>query len=471
MVFYRTFSQKHMTQIDHINCFPLQRNDTSLPHPVDGQRVIDAIVTGMRIMENTINQYFSRDNASQIGRNQKNAEKLRGLGQSLLMHFNPAKEDRTIRTFGQLQKAYENARRLVRDAIGNHPEYKNRQMDPIIKEEVAKVFIATCKRIHAEIDKDLRANASAAEEKARSDRLILLRRVSMETMTKNVTLIAPQETVDKNSADLFVEFLLCVEEALQSASQKGATLQRTTLEATVQSYCEGNDDQTALFMQWTQQLLPASITIPAQCGSEEVRGETEIHAPHLLMPRKMRCLDARTDPMGLPNWTLTPEELSLLRTLTTARGDGRDENALAVDDTFLSLAAQSINERCSGGMSVVRGAVEVQAALRALAKEKQEQASAAHNRQTSNNGAPVPQPGTGESHPPMESASAARPLSELHYLQWGTSEIQQFLRELRQEQSRTRRGARGRKSAEYKLPPGKCETWEEEYAAFLSAMQ
>lgn len=275
-----------MAQMDHIDCFRDQNGEKPLSARIEPDRLQQEIAEGIAAAQDTVRSLFPGDEVRHIGNNRSNLTRLDLLRRALLQEFgNP------IVTFGELRAANKKARGMVRDAVAPHPEYPDRGMAETVVSTVQRLFIATCKKLHGEIETALAVASKQKEAETQVLRRGLLLREVSDAMNARAS-----NGVAAEKLGSFREFLLCVEEAVTDACGAGFVLRREMIVGHLQTYCDGNAGQEEEFSWWMQELLPDTVQLPKVNGHSVAQGMAHLDAHAILTPRPVAAPEASIAP-------------------------------------------------------------------------------------------------------------------------------------------------------------------------------
>ena len=348
-------------KLAHIDCFPNERADSPLPSTLSSTYILQEISDAIAAVKAIVNKLYSPNDAGTAARNRKNFAYVNTMDVGLRKHF---PESKSVRTFGDLGRAYTTARAVVRESVADHHEYPDKGMDEFVKDAVRTEFINRCKKVHLLVQNALTANADVLQAQLEGRRFHTLMTKVSDVLAETV---GKADRIDQGDMEHVGVFLLCIEEAVKDASRAGTVLHRGTIERHVETYCDGNDDQYDKLLGWSRQ-LPEKVFAPMGNGAPQANGvPPHFDAAAVMMPKKFACIRQRKEPLGEPDWAMTDKEYAELAGIIIEKGEDRKPKDLLTDEAFLSTAAELMNTRCCGGMNVMRAEREIRSALALLA--------------------------------------------------------------------------------------------------------
>lgn len=361
-------------RLPFIDCFQGRDKQAALPVPVPANRLDALITASVQILIDAIVRKFPTD--LQQKKRQQNTGRVRALETRLRENI-VGDGNGELRTLADIQRTYRKVREMIREACAPHREYPDRKMDDDVIGAIEKSFCEQAERMRAEIETQLKEAEKPKTEEQRKARTLALHACVCRSMSKRLghwlnaqqrPLVSNGETVNADNLALFAEFLFCIDEAVNAAGQHDKPLHQEAAQA-VSHYCDGDHAKRKLFVSWLASIPFEQLQKLARQNDGDgeffdvhVNGNG-IHtsAQSILLPRKAQFVQQRTEPEGGPMWQMTQEELLVLGALRSQRA--ASQIAAEDDLEFHAHAAHVVNARCSGGLPLVRAAVEIRQAL------------------------------------------------------------------------------------------------------------
>jgi hypothetical protein len=383
-------------RMKHIDCFEDRDKQTALPEPIPVSRIGETVTQEIDAVVEKVKQRL--DIRFYGARQKKNISRLRELETHMKQIMVEPDPQASLRTLHEVQTAYRKARALVRAGVTPHAEYPDRRIDPEFSAEVECRFIAVCEQWRKELTAQLKATFDALAEKKRQETerkfLPLFRGYALKRIRElggrlqnanGRPIVAGDETVNAANLSVFGEFLLCIDDAVASAS-KGDECLRIELIKAIHALCGEDQAKWEFYGRWVDTLFPDSVRgtalqrmniEPLPLASDEGNGNGLFtHPESIFLPKKLACVRKRKEPDGEPVWPLTSEEHCALLQLRKQRLAEKKDIPPEEDGEFLQQAATVLNRQCSGNLPLVRPQIEVRHHLRELANHDARNASA-----------------------------------------------------------------------------------------------
>lgn len=384
---------------NHMSCFPQKNPGAPLPAPVTVQRLQALLKEKISALKQQVIDLFPSD--AHYSERQKQNGRVTDLETQIIKVL----QEGPRTTFRELRRLFDQVRDKVRKAGTPNLEYRNRRMHDQVKARMEELFGEAQATIHAEVQAELTKTEGSPE--ARRHQQLIVRIIERIQAKANILsgadadlLVTEVESVTAKGMTAFEGFLLCVEHAAAITSKDGSSL-KDALTETLDGFEYDDDQQRDLYRTWVDELGMGNMavsdkdaegaTLPDWMNDHKTGNGYRITSAPILMPKKFACLRERKEPNGEPHWTMTSEELAILEELSPT---DLDIDADLTDPQFLIEMAKELNDRCSGGLSILRADVEVKLELRSLS-ERWAQKSAEEEK--------------GADTPPPAAASAATP--------------------------------------------------------------